>query len=149
MSWNFACVHILLRRNFCICKLFPKRARQKFLCSKSGILKRAGFLIYDQNIYWASKGGFTGSLCLYLFFSLNRSIEALWANNASVRNKLVHSTSYSWSQVHYFLLDGGITTHYPTRRAELLPVTGYMKVHTTRKFWPRKQLVIWFTIHIT
>ena len=56
--------------NFYISEIFPKRATQKFLCSKNGILKRTGFLISYQNIYWASKGGFTGSLCLYLFSHL-------------------------------------------------------------------------------
>ena len=46
-------------------------ARQKFLCSKSGILARVGFVNYYQNIYWTPKGGFTGRLCLFHFFSLN------------------------------------------------------------------------------
>ena len=52
-------------------------ARQKFLCSKSGILVRVGFVNYYQNIYWTPKGGLTGSICLHNFFSLLRSNGAL------------------------------------------------------------------------
>ena len=52
--------------------------RQKFLCSKSGILARVGFVNDYQNIYWTPKGGLTGSICLHNFFSLLRSNGALW-----------------------------------------------------------------------
>ena len=83
MSWNFACSHILLRGNFCISEILPKKATQKFLCSKSGILKRTGFKNYYQNIFWTSKGGFIGSLCLCNFFSLLWSIAALWHGQKS------------------------------------------------------------------
>ena len=52
-------------------------ARQKFLCSKSGILARVGFVNYYQNVYWTSKGGLTGSICCHNFFSLLGSNGAL------------------------------------------------------------------------
>ena len=52
-------------------------ARQKFLCSKSGILARVGFVNYYQNVYWTFKGGLTGSICLHNFFPLLMSNGAL------------------------------------------------------------------------
>ena len=72
---------------FCMCSYFTKgqllyfwtfpQKGQEFLCNKSGILNCAGFVNYYQNIYWPSKGVFTGSLCLLLFFPLLWSYEAL------------------------------------------------------------------------